>query len=275
MALLSRLLTLALALCICSLVTAEVLDHTVLSSQYIEQKAVQINAYNRLSTALSNDLAKNINDANVSESQAADTLKNILTPQVLQQKVNTALDGLSAYLRGSGTIPTINLSDLVAQAQANGIPISPDNQLSKPIVLVPNADQNKTSGPNIGATNIVLIIASVVLLGGLIFVCWKRGRYGNLADAFILAGVLLGISALMYTLSPAVVDHFVKFNFHSNAFASIGDDLAKAILRDVGRTIGIIAAIMFGAGLIGRLLLLKFAPKPKTPKATPKPAPAT
>lgn len=259
MAWLSRIVAGFLVSALCLAVVFTVFDHTVFNSHYLENRAAKINAYTRLSTALSTELSK---DANVSSDPQLDaSLQKILTPAILQQKINSALDQLQAYYKGSGPVPTIDLTSQVAQAQAAGLPIPQDNPLNKPITISSNT-QVKGVSKKFAGVRLMSLLAVVGALLLLLFLSWERHRYAVLPDVAIVCGLMLGLVGAAFWMLPSLVNRFAKIDFSSNAFAGIAHDLASNIAQNLGETFLIIAAVLFGVGLITRIgLAAKLIPK--------------
>jgi hypothetical protein len=263
---LSKLLAGILVATLFSAVFAIVLNQTVLSSHYLEGQLAANNSYNKLSDAITAEFVKN---ANPSTPQMAATVRSIVTPAVLQVKISSALDQLEAYYKGNGAAPTIDVSDLIAQAQAAGVPVPKDNSLNKPIVLAGNT-QAKGISKKFENVKLGTILASLVLIVALLALSWERHKFAVLPDIAIALGILLGIFALAFRLAPGVADKHIKFDFSSNAFASTGHDLATSIAHDLGKRFGIIAIALLVVGIVSRVLVARMKPKAPLP-ARPRP----
>src|SRR5579872_7385185 len=133
---LTHLIAGMLVAAVCVAVLTMVIDHTLFSSHYIEQQAVQTNTYPRLSVALTNEL---LSYGNFSSPQAKAILQENLTPAILQQKISSALDQLEAFYKGNGPVPTIDLTDLAANIRAAGLPLPANSTIDKPISFGSNA----------------------------------------------------------------------------------------------------------------------------------------
>ena len=258
---LSKLLAGILVATLFSAVFAIVLNQTLLSSHYLEGQLAASNSYNKLSDDITAEFVKN---ANPSTPQMTATVKSIVTPAVLQLKISSALDQLEAYYKGNGAAPTIDVSDLMAQAQAAGVPVPNDSDLNKPVVLAGNT-QAKGISKKFENVKLSTILASLVLIVALLAISWERHKFAVLPDIAIALGILLGIFALAFRLAPAVADKHIKFNFSSNAFASTGHDLATSISHDLGKRFGIIAISLLLVGIISRVLVARMNPKAPVP----------
>ena len=222
-----------------------VLDSTVLSSHYIEGQLVKTDSYPRLSTALSQEVAKK---SDSTDPQVQAKLQTVLTPQVLQQKTTSALDQMQAYYKGHGPAPVIDLTDLATKAQAAGVPIGDGSGLNKPISISPN-NQVKDVAQTFRTIKLATILGSLVLVGLLLLVSWERHKYAALPDVLIVVGVLFLLFAIVFSFAPRFADHFIKLDSSSSAFTSIGRDLAYSIARDLGKHFGLIALLALAVGI--------------------------
>jgi hypothetical protein len=268
---LSKLLASLLTASLCGIIITLTLSQTLMSSHYLEGQLNKTNSYNRLSTALSTEVAKQAGLA--SNPQVNTLIQGILTPAVLKQKINSALDQLQAYYRGNGATPVIDLSDLASQAQAAGVPLGQNNPLSQPITLGSNSAKASATAKGVSKTfdhvRLTTIITSLVLVVALLAVSWERHRYGALPDVLICVGVLIGLVALIFDLGPSLADHYIKLSSTSNAFAALGHDLAESIARDLARRFGIIAAACLVAGIVTRILAGRLQGKAATTPVKP------
>jgi len=259
---LSHLLAGLLVASLCGLIVSTVMSQTLMSSHYLESQLTKTNGYNRLSGALVNQVSQQAGLPGNPEINAA--VQNILTPAVLKQKINTALDQLSLYYQGKGTAPTIDLTDLATQTQAAGVPLPADSPLSKPIKLVPDSGTKNTvtyPGKSLASTRTTTIITSILLILALAAISWQRQRYGVLPNVLISVGVLIGLLALVLHMGPNLANHYIKFSTTLNAFAALGRDLAENIVRDLARRFGIIAGACLIAGIALRIVAAKSLPR--------------
>lgn len=251
---------------LCGLVVSTIVSQTLMSSRYLEAQLTKANGYNRLSNALAGDVSR---QAGVSDNPlVAAAIHNVITSAVLKQKINAALDQLALYYQGKGVAPTVDLTDLAAQAQAAGVPLPADSDLSKPIKLVPDSGTNKTvayPAKSFTDTRTVTIVTSILLALTLAIISWQRHRYEALPNALISVGVLIGLLALVLHLSSGLADHYITFSASANAFASLGRDLAENVVRDLARRFGTIAGVCLAAGIALRIAAAKFRPKRAAP----------
>ncbi len=235
-----------------------------------------VNGYKRLSTALNEQIVsaatKDSDSSGINTAQAA-KLQQILTPTVLQQKINSGLDSIQGYYRGNGPQPVIDLTDLAAQAQAAGIKIPEDSGLTKPIKL---GTSQRASALSKTFDNVRLgtIIGTLVLVAALLAVSWERHKWAALPDVLIVTGVLVGLVAIAAAAVGQLAVHFLRFGTDAEAFASLGRDLASAIAHDLALRFGIIAGAFLTVGIgtriwVGRLHPTVNLPRPMAP-APPK-----
>ena len=230
-----------------------VLNQTVLKSKYLEDKLAATDSYSRLSVALTDQIAKQADnpEAPVDPAQV-EKLKGILTPALLQTKINGALDQFESYYRGNGQVPTLDLTDVVAQAEVAGIPIPQDADIRKPVSLGSNQKARDVS-KGFDQAHTGAVIASVVLVAALLFVSWERHKWAALPDVLIIVGVLLGLLAAAFSMASGMAGDYVKFDAHDNAFAMIGRDLASVIAGDLAKRLGILAAVFAVVGVGTRI----------------------
>jgi hypothetical protein len=259
---LSKLLAGILVSVLSGAIVLLVLDHTVLSSHYLQGQLTQVNAYTKLSGAISTELAKNTETDNP---QMVATLRTIITPAVLQQKITSALDQLEAYYKGNGPAPQIDITDLVAKAQAAGVPVPQDSNLNKPISLGNNVAV-KNIGTQIGGVQLVTVLAALLLAVLLMVVSWERHKFAVLPDILITLGLLFGVLAALLAFTPGFVDTHLKLNLDSNAFAGVGRDLAESIARDLGKRFAIIAGVSLVVGIATRIWVARLKPAPQISK---------
>ena len=250
LSLVSKVVSILLVLVVTVTALALLISQTLLNSQYIEGQLSHTNSYSRLSDALVNEIASTASQP--TDPTVVAKLKTVLTPVIIQQKLSLTLEQLQAYYQGSGKVPVINVSDLAAQAQAAGIPLGSDSGLDKPITLtmtsVPKIGQKFSEAKRLGLAAAILLVAILLL------VCWRRKRWVAIADVLMSIGVLLGIFAAVFGFGPGIAERFIRFNVASNAFATIGHDLALSITHDLGVRLGFVAASYFIVGLVLRFI---------------------
>ena len=250
----SKLLASLLASSIASLILALTFVQTVGNSHYLEQRLQATNSYQRLSVALSDELSQGI--PGIAASQAQPILMRILTPQVLQAKTTSALDQIQAYYQGDGPAPTIDLTDLAAQAKAAGIPVPADNAINKPITIGVSQNAHK-QGNVINALWWSSVAGLILCAAGLIVVCKLRRTWVPLPNMLIGTGILLGVLALLIAVAAGLVSHASISNNSAHAFASLGRDLGVLIAKDIAKRLAAWAVILAAIGVGVRMLLLR------------------
>lgn len=243
-----------------------VASQTILKSHYIEDQLQKNNAYGKLASSISDQIVKNA-DATLSKSQLSDQVKAIVTPEVVQQKLTTTLDQLQAYYTGSGPAPTLDVSDLVAKAQAAGVPAPADSNLTKPITIAGTA-KAKDVKAKVGQVKSLTIVLIAVLVIGLTAIAIVRHTYVPLANVLVSLGGMLTLSGAGLMFAPSLADKLIKFDYSSNAFAGIAHDLIKSIGQDIGKRLLIIGATVLAVGILTRIVLSRVT-KPRQPLTEP------
>ena len=247
----SKFVSSLLVLTLSSAIVTLVLSQTVFSSQYLEGKLAETDSYVKLSTALSQEAAKS---SALPIPNADQLIQGVVTPDVVKTKLDSALEQFQAYYQGKGPAPVLDLSDIANQAQALGVPIGDNTELSKPIQLTP-AGTSRKPGQAFNNIRQYTFILSAVLLLVLVLICWKRHNYKPLPNVLISVGILLGIWAVFFSFTPGLLDRILKNSVDSNAFAAIFQGLAETIAHDLGKRYGIIALISLGVGIVVHVLL--------------------
>jgi hypothetical protein len=273
---LSKVLSTLLVMTIVGATLMMVFSQTVLNSHYLEGKLDATNSYERLSTALTDQISKQATKeaGNAEKQQFAAKLAPLITPQLLRSKIDSGLDQMQAYYRGNGPLPVIDLTDIATQAQAAGIPIPEDSGINKPIPLGVS-ERGKSYSHTFDNMRQGTIMSIVVLTAALLTVCWQRRKWVALPDVLIAVGVLLGLLVLIFTATSSGLAHSIKFDTDSNAFSVLGRDLASAMAKDLAGRLGVIAAVFGVVGIGARILVGRIGssgPATPVPKARPKQA---
>ena len=256
---LSKLLASLLVVVLTGAVFTMVLNQTVLNNLYIEDKLAETDSYNRLYAALNDEIAKKAGKDNAEVATITAKLQGIITPDVLKTKINGALDQMHDYYRGEGPAPTIDLTDLVAQAQSAGIPIPEDSGITKPIKLE-TSDQAKGFSKTFDGVRTGTLVTALVLVAALLLVSWERHKWAALPDVLIVVGVLLGLLAAIFGFASGMADDYIKFDTSGNAFAELGKDLVQTIAGDLAKRMGIIAAVFGVVGIGTRIWVARMHP---------------
>jgi hypothetical protein len=259
MAWVSRFIAAILVSLITVAVLAQVFDATLLSSKYLTQTASRSGIYSSLSVSLTNQLIKQLNSHSsvsgpVTPQQTA-VIQSVITPGLIKTKVDSALTGIQAYYKNNGPTPTISLSDVTAQLQAEGLPVATNsNVLTKPINI--NGNQKiREQVKNFEEVKLLATLAAVVLLSLLLFLSWEEHRWKILPDIVIINGAIFGILSLIFIFGIRVVDKYGKLNANSNDLVNTANNYAKALTHGVGEIMGIISVILLVVGIAGRILL--------------------
>jgi len=252
------------------IVIAFTLNQTVLKPSYIESQLQHVNAYSELSDGIVTEIAKNNVDSGIPNDELVSKLKMVITPQVVQSKLNLTLTQIQAfYLRG-GTVPVIDVSDLVTRAQAVGVPVQ-DPTLSKPIELTTLANTKKLAD-KLKAAQIAVLAAVVVLLGAMIAIAVKRKKYTPLAVLLITLGVSVCLVGGAVLLAKSQLNTHLKVDYNTNAFSGVAHDLANSMASDIARRFFITGGVSLLLGVAG-FAALKYFAKPRSPLRAQRPAP--
>ncbi len=250
----SKIIALLLVLSLAAVVFTQVFDRTALSSRYIEGKLTTVDGYSRLSEAISTELTR---EAYAAYPNLPDSEQVLITPEALQLKVQAFLAQFQQYVHGDASAPVLDLRDLVGQSQAAGLPIPADSSLAKPFQL-PATGLSSSSLHNFDSTKRQAIILSALLAIVLGAVCYKRRRYQALADVAMWTGVLVGVSALMLTLTSGVIERQLHLTGGAAVLAGVLGDLAAAIMSGAVSQLSIVGLVLFAAGLTARIAIGRF-----------------
>jgi hypothetical protein len=237
---------------LCGLILTTVLGQTIMNSHYLEDQFAAVDGYNRLSAALSNDVVQQTGLSNIP--QATAIVQGIVTPAIVKQRVNGALDNMESYLQGKGAPPTINFSDLGTQAQSLGLPLRQDSDLFQPITLGPTSTSKGHVNLNITNTRVATLFSSALLALLVLALSLKWERYTALPGVLISVGIVMGAIALIAYFALGNMSHYITLSSGSDSFVTIARDLVQNIGKDLGRRFGIIAAICLVGGIATRIL---------------------
>jgi hypothetical protein len=242
-------------------------DQTVLNTTYIENKLESQNAYSRLSDALSTEISKNSGDPSMSQDAVASQLKTVLTPEVLQKKIDTTLKQLQAYLQGNGPVPALDVSDLMQQAKQSGLEVQQD-KFNKPVTLTATTKIKKVSDAA-KLVSIGTLVATAVLLLGVLAIAIKRRNYKPLANIVFSLGTLLTLTGALMLFMPRLFNRLYKFDPTSSPFASLVHDLSVVAMHDFGLRLLIPGLTALLLGILAKFALRGSGHKqPKAKKLT-------
>jgi hypothetical protein len=231
-----------LVVTLCSAVIGIVTDKTVLSADYVSQQLVETKAYDHLASAITDELKRQ--PAVAANPQAMDMIGHVVTPAVLQSKIEAALPQMEAYYKGQSKTFTLDLSDIAQQVQQAGITLPPDSPLLKPITLS-TTDEAKPASSFITGWGHTSMVFSMLLFVLLVLASWQSGRYGAIPMVAFVSGLLLCLLGVALFFGHSVLDELVKTWFDTNAFVSVGRDVATRISQDMGMLVG-----SYGLGLM-------------------------
>jgi|GEM_PF-1346137 len=257
------------------------LRQTVFSSHYLEGQLQKTNAYSKLATGINQNIAKNSADHVLSEQQISSQLSTIITPAVVQQKLNTTLDQIQTYYQGKGPVPTIDVSDLVAKAQAAGLPAPQDNNLTKPIELTPLKKAQEVNN-KLKLAKLLVAVGTLLLIVGMVAIAFVRRNFKPLANVLISLGVLVSLLGGGLLLVPSILNKAAKLNFQTDSFATVGHDLATNMAQSLGARFLAEGIALLLVGIVARVVMGKLhrptrqasAPAPATPVSSDPALPA-
>jgi hypothetical protein len=235
-------------------------NQTILNTGYVEKRLESQQAYERLSTAISNEISKNA-ETPLSQPELQAKLKQILASQVLKEKIDTTLKQLKDYYQHDGPVPTLDISDLIAQAQQAGLDIN-DEKFEKPIKLT-GLEKTKQVSDSARLASIGALVFMALLLIGVLAIALKRRDFRPLANITFSLGLMLTITGTALLFVPSAFSKAYKFNPSTNPFGSLASDLANATTRDFGLRLLIPGAVILLAGIVWKILIRK-AGKPRS-----------
>ena len=249
---LAYLVTALFVLSLCVTLSLQIFNNTLLNSKFIEQKADQTNTYSKISEGLNNELVKE--SGQINNPLVTAQLQQLITPALIRQKVNSALDQLMAYYKNQGPPPEINLTAQAQQLTALGVPVPPNSQLNKPIELS-GSSKLKQLASSYETYKLASLIATIALFVILVVLSVIRHKYKVLAVAPIIAGILLVPTGLTLLLFSPIANHFIKLHSTSNAFISASDSLVSAISKSIGKDFLFASVVLIVMGILAIIIL--------------------
>lgn len=268
---LNRLMATLLTTLLFVVIVALAASQTFLNGAYMKGQLQAHHAYSRLSTALSNDIATRAGSAG--DTQLTSQLQQILKPAVLQQRLDSTIDQIQAYYQHNGPVPTLNVSDLLDQAQTAGLPVPNDQKLQQPIKLTA-LDKTKQLANVLKFTGIGLVGVIVLLILGMWAIAHKRRNYKPFAAVLVSLGIMLSVTGGALLLVPKVFNKLVGFNPASNPYGPLARDLALAIVHDFALHLLVPGLAILIAGILLRILIAKVHKRRAAPVAAEPAAPA-
>jgi hypothetical protein len=252
--LMSSLLTTLLFVAIVGLTA----NQTILNTHYVEAKLKSQDAYSRLSTALSQEISKKANSQSetpLSQPELEAQLKKILTAEVLQAKIETTLKQLQDYYQHNGPVPTLDISDLVQQANENGLQIDAE-KYDKPIKLT-GLTKTKQVSDSTKLASIGALVFMAILFAGVLAIAIKRRDFRPLANIVFVLGLMLSISGTALLFVPGIFTKLYRFNPSTNPFGSLTSDLATSTIHDFGLRLLIYGLLALLLGIAAKFFLRK------------------
>jgi hypothetical protein len=250
---LSRLMSSLLTTLLFVTIVGATANQTILNRDYVEQKLESQQAYDRLSTALSQKISEDSNDPSIPQDAVASQLKTVLTADVLRDKIDTTIKQLEAYYKGDGPVPTLDISDLVQKAQAEGLPIDAE-KFDKPVKLTA-LETTKPISDSAQIISIGVIVLAALLLLGVLAIAIRRRDYRPLANIVFSLGLMLTITGAALLLVPNVFSRMYKFDASTNPFGSLFHDLAVIAIHDFGLRLLIPGIVALLLGILAKLLI--------------------
>jgi len=257
-------------------VFALVLSQTVFSPSYLHNELQHAHAYDRLASSINKQIVSSNQGSAIPAGLLANQLQQVITPQLIQQKLDGTINQTKAYYDGNGPVPSIDLSPQANQLQATGLQLPQGTNLTKPIEIKPLA-KVKDAKKVITNTLLAVVIALIVLLAAIVAIAVKRHSYKPLANIFISLAVTVGLSGLSMLLVAPYTNRWVT-SVDSNNYTELVRDLVHDITHDIGLRLSYIALASLALGIAGRILIhylakqskaLPVAPQSDTPANVP------
>ncbi len=244
MGFISKILGSVLVLVISGVTLAFILSATLFNADYYKAKASELHLYSQLSLSIPSSLGHD-------DPATQQALTNIVSSQYVQSKLNPFLDQLQQYYFNNGPAPTIDFSDLVAEAQRQGVTVPPNAAITKPVVF------NDPTGikQQLGWINFMKtwgLIIALALAAAIALVNKGAHRFSALGKVLIVAGIWDAVIFLLLKLGPGLVESLIKNNNQVGPLGPVMISFFSSVMRDISQdfmyvAIGLAAA---GAGLI-------------------------
>src|SRR6476619_3741859 len=111
-----------------------ILERTLLNAKYLDTKAKEANLYPAVAKLISGQFLSGQKSGAKDKAKAEAQLATIITPEVVQQKVDPLLSQIEANFKGDGPPVSIDLSDIIAKVKTAGLEV-PKDQFAEPIVI--------------------------------------------------------------------------------------------------------------------------------------------
>lgn len=262
----SRLVAAILVSVLTIAILAQVFNTTLLSSSYLSSQATKSGVYVAIANDLNDQLVKHLNSgnnqSNITPTQASAIIKTVITPNLVQSKINAALSSIQSYYKGNGPAPVISFADVISKLQAAGLPIGNNNDTLNQTITINGNQKVKEQVQNFEKVKLYSSLAAIVLLFLLLFLCWEEHRWKVLPDIAIITGAELGIISIIFLEAVGVADKYGKINTNSNELTSTANLYAKSLTHGVGEILAIISITLIAIGILSRIIMHNMVKKP-------------
>lgn len=213
-----------MAFTLASAILAFCLDATVLKADFVAAQADKSGIY----TQISQQLPQQLTGGGDSSPAVQAAISRVVTPQYVQSNFDSYLHIVEAAYRSGSPVPPLDLTNIIPQAEALGVQLSPEDvaTLSKNLTLQPgdigqksgqatttNANAKTASSSQIyrrAAQLKWLLLLSTLILAGLAFVSAPHHRLRALGHGFIGATFWLAIYYAFFRIAPGIANHELK-----------------------------------------------------------------
>ncbi len=232
------------------------MQRTVFSPDYLRDKIQRSGLTVQLSDILPGLLAQQAGK-DVPKEDIQRAVKDVLTPQLLQTKVNQAADQFNNYLAKNGALPQLDLKDVAQAAAANGIDIPPE-AVAKPIVLpATTGNQMKLVYQKTAQAQMISLLVTLVLFLIIFMICYRTHDYGALTYLFVMSGLMQLLLYLTMKYAPDLVVRFIPTTDPAmQPLVQAFEKFAWSVLADIGWWFAIFAIVFFVLGGVTFVLSL-------------------
>jgi hypothetical protein len=254
-----------------------VANRTIWNVEYMERSAEETKLYHGIAAALPDLVASGTENP----AETKKLIASAVTPQLLEQQIETLVPQFVSHYREGGPAPTLDLTPFAAQLQTAGVAVPPDvaAQLATPkTIAAGEADATLAkAGANAKLIDWASWAAAAVLLV-LIGLLAGQARFLVLSTVGYMAGILTGILGFLVLFAPGLVTAALK-NSAASALEPGLLEFAKAVASGISNQLfvaagvcGVVAIVLtiLHAVLLAKSKLIK--PKAKPAKVAPPPA---
>ncbi|MDF2461438.1 MAG: hypothetical protein K0S68_841 [Candidatus Saccharibacteria bacterium] len=249
-----------------------VANRTVWNVEYMEKTAADTQLYESIAAGLPDLVAA----GSENPAETKKLISSAVTPQLLQQQIETLVPQFVSHYREGGPVPTLDLTPFAAQLQTAGVAIPPDvqAQLATPKTLAFSAGEADATiakaGQGAKTIDWASWVAAAVLLV-LIGVIAGSGRFLVLATVGYMGGILTGILGFLVLFAPGIIFAALK-DSPAKALEPGLLEFAKAVASGISNQLFIAAGILGAAAIVLTILHAFLVAKSKLIKPKPKPA---